>query len=618
MYLSFNSFRRAYVLLFVSAILTATPSARAQLPVQTGEEVVVTATRIPQRLSNSHQHVTVIGAEDIAASGQQTLVELLQMRAGVEITNSGGLGQPSAVLIRGSEPRHTLVLVDGLRLSSATVGATAFENIPLNQIERIEIVPGPLSSIYGSDAIGGVIQIFTKRGAGASVKLGVGSYRSGELNAAFGRRIGDTEFSISVGALESSGFDSTKPTIPFAQHNPDADGYRNTNFSGRLAHHFSDAHEIGLTAFQSRGRTQFDAGLATADANRQTLSAFSVYSRNRLASRWTSLLRLGTTRDKSITVGAFPGIFQTDQHQATWQNDFQFESGTLVAGVEYLQQRVDSDTPFKETSRTVVSGYGGYYGSFGNHGFQASLRHDDSNDFGARNTGSLGYSYRLSPMLRIRAAAGTAFKAPTFNDLYFPDFPPFFFSNPNLRPERSRSREIGTDIDISAHNIAITAFENNITDLITIITDPATFVSTTANLNQARIRGVEFVYRGQLAGWQTRAQATLQDPRDETTDFQLRRRAKQYGSLLVKRDIGRWDFGVEVTGSSARFDSTTEAPNTRMHGYGLLNLSASYAVTREWSVNARWNNVLGRQYELVQFFNTPRSNLFAWLAYQSK
>jgi vitamin B12 transporter len=221
-------------------------------------------------------------------------------------------------------------------------------------------------------------------------------------------------------------------------------------------------------------------------------------------------------------------------------------------------------------------------------------------------------------MLRIRGAAGTAFKAPTFNDLYFPDFPPFFFSNPNLRPERSRSHEIGADIDIPAHNVAITAFENNITDLITIVTDPATFVSTTENLNQARIRGVEFVYRGQIAGWQTRAQATLQDPRDETTDFQLRRRAKQYGSLLVKRGTGRWDFGAEVTGSSVRFDSTTEAPNTRMHGYGLLNLTARYAVTQEWSVNARWNNVFDRQYELVQFFNTPRNNVFAWLAYQSK
>jgi vitamin B12 transporter len=506
-----------------------------------------------------------------------------------------------------------------LRLSSATAGATAFENIPLSQIERIEIVPGPLSSVYGSDAIGGLIQIFTRRNAEAlSAKFGGGSYRTGEMSAGFGRRINDTEFSISVGTLESNGFDATKSTIPFAQHNPDADGYRNTNFSGRLVQHFGDAHEVGFTAFQSEGATHFDAGLATDDVNRQTLSAFSAYSRNQLTSRWTSLLRVGTTRDKSVTVGAFPGYFQTDQHQVTWQNDFQLQSGTIVGGLEYLDERVGSASLFKQNSRTVSSAFASYSGVFRNHGIQASARHDDSSQFGGHDTGSVGYGYRFAPELRVRAAAGTAFKAPTFNDLYFPDQPPFFFSNPNVRPERSRSREIGADVSVAGQNFAITGFENNITDLITIVTDPMTFVSTTQNLNQARITGVEFAYHGELWGWHARAQATVQDPRDETTGFLLRRRAKQYGSVLVSRGFGSWNIGAELTGSSLRFDSTTEAANARMHGYGLLNLTAGYALSKQWSMNARWNNVMNREYELVQFFNTPRSNLFVWLAYQSR
>ena len=138
------------------------------LPIAVGEEVVVTATRMPQKRSQSNQPVTVITAEDIAAGGYQSLPELLRSRGGVEVTNSGGLGQPSAVFIRGAEARHTLVLVDGLRVGSATAGGTAFENVPLNQIERIEIVPGPMSSLYGSDAIGGVIQIFTRSVTGGS------------------------------------------------------------------------------------------------------------------------------------------------------------------------------------------------------------------------------------------------------------------------------------------------------------------------------------------------------------------------------------------------------------------------------------------------------------------
>jgi vitamin B12 transporter len=588
----------------------------AERPVTTGEPVVVTATRIPQKLSETNQQAVVITREEIATSGHLSLVELLQARGGVEITNSGGLGQPSGVSMRGAEPRHTMVLIDGLRIGSATAGGTAFENIPLNQIERIEIVPGPLSSVYGSDAIGGVIQIFTRSEPGASARIGFGSYGTREVSASFGRRVNNTEFNFSAGMLESSSFDATKPTLPFAQHNPDSDRYRNKNLSARLTQQIAAGHSLGFTAFQSEGAAHFDAGLATDDVNRQTLQAFSIYSRNRITANWSSLLRIGTTRDDSDTVGAFPGYFRTDQHQATWQNDLQLPVGTLVGGLEYLDQHVSSNTPFKQTGRTVASVFAGYVGNFGAHGLQLNARHDDNSQFGGRDTGSLGYSYRISEPLRVRASVGTAFKAPTFNDLYFPDFPPFFFSNPNLRPERSRNREAGIDYRSGDRQIGVTIFQNDITDLITVFTDPATFVSNTMNLARVRTEGMEFAWRGTLWGWQTRAQLSVQDPRDETTGSQLRRRAKQYGSVGAERTFGPWRFGADIIGSGERFDSTNEAPNTRMHGYGLLNLTAGYVLARDWSINARWNNVLDREYELNQFFNTPGSNLFVWVAWQ--
>jgi vitamin B12 transporter len=590
-----------------------------RIPVSTGEEVVVTATRLPQKLSDSNQRVTVITSEEIAAGGYPSLVELLQARGGVEVTASGGPGQPSAVFIRGAEARHTLVLVDGQRIGSATNGGTAYENIPLSQIERIEIVPGPLSSVYGSDAIGGVIQIFTRNGAsGNSARFEAGSFGTRGFSAAFGNRMNDTEFSLSAGALESRAFDATKPTIPFAQHNPDTDRYRNKNFSARLAQHFAGAHELGATVFYSEGATHFDAGAATDDVNRQTLQAFSVYSRNPLSASWTSLVRLGTTRDDSSSVGAFPGYFRTDQNQATWQNDIQTPLGTVVAGLEYLDQSVASSTLFKQTGRTIRSAFAGYRGDYGAHALQVNARRDDNSQFGGHDTGSLGYSYRFDSGLRARASAGTAFKAPTFNDLYFPDLAPFFFSNPNLRPERSRSKEGGVDYDGAKQHFSATLFQNRISDLITVFTDPATFVSTTQNLNSVRIEGVELAWRGEWSGWQTRAQLTVQDPRDEMTGAQLRRRAERYGSLGAGRKFGEWHLGAELAGSGARFDSTNEAPNTRMHGYGLLNITASYALAKDWSLNARWNNVLNRDYELVQFFNTPGSNVLAWVAWQPR
>lgn len=603
-------------MVLVAGLVLPGAAVAQRLPVSIGEEVVVTATRVPQRLSQSNQHVTVITAEEIAAGGYQSVTEILQARGGLEITQSGGRGQPSSAAIRGAEPRHTLVLIDGLRIGSATAGGTAFEHIPVSQIDRIEIVPGPMSSVYGPDAIGGAIQIFTRRGGGAGARVEAGGSGTRGLSGYYGRSLGGTELSLGAGAVASRGFDATRPTLPFGQHHPDDDGYQNHNFSARLSHDLGAGHALGATAFYSKGRTEFDAGLATHDLNDQSLSAWSVYSRNRWLPSWTSLVRFGSTRDESITGGAFPNLFRTDQEQATWQNDFTVPAGTLIAGLEYLDQRVASDVIFKQASRTVESAFVGYRGDSGGHALQLNARRDDNSQFGARTTGSAGYSYRFSPAWRARAGAGTAFKAPTFNDLYFPDQPPFFFSNPDLRPERSRSREAGLDYEARGQRFAATLFQTRITDLITIFTDPVTFVSTTQNLGRARIEGLELAYHGAVAGWQSRAQVTLQDPRDQDTGAQLRRRAKRHGSLAAQKEQGPWRYGVELVAASARYDSTTEAPSTRMHGYGLMNLVGGYRLSREWSLNARWNNVFNRDYELVQFFNMPGSSIFAWLAWQ--
>jgi vitamin B12 transporter len=593
------------------------PVRAAETTAPLGPAVIVTATRLPERISESHAQAQVITAPEIRAGGYASLTELLQTRGGVEITTNGGPGQPSAVFMRGAEARHTLVLIDGQRVGSATAGGTAFEHIPLAQIDRIEIVPGPLSGVYGSDAIGGVIQIFTRGAAsGTSARASVGSFSTREVSAGTGRRINDTEFSVSTGMTETRGFDANKPATPFAQHNPDRDGYRNRNVSARVVQHFGNAHEVGVTAFHSLGAAHFDAGLATDDVNRQTLQAFSLYSRSRFTQDWTSLVRVGTTRDHSATVGAFPGFFRTDQHQALWQNDLRTSVGTLLGGLEHLSQRVDSDTPFSGTRRDVKSVFVGYRGDYAGHGLQLNGRDDHNSQFGARQTGSLGYSYRFSPLWRVRLGAGTAFKAPTFNDLYFPDFPPFFFSNPNLRPERSRSREIGVNYDSARQHASLTVFRNQITDLITVVTD-ANFVSTTQNVNAVRIDGAELAWRAELQDWRLRASATVQDPHDKATGAQLRRRAREFGTVAIDRTMGAWRWGAEAVASGARYDSANEAPATRLHGYALLNLTARYAYNRDWSVQARWGNVLNRKYETVQFFNTARSNGMIALVYQS-
>lgn len=609
-----------YIITIAASVLIGTSTARAaERPVPVGPEVIVTTTRIAEKISDAHTHATVIRASDIAAGGYGSVSELLQARGGVEITSNGGPGQPSAVFLRGAEARHTLVLIDGMRIGSATAGGTAFEHIPLAHIERIEIVPGALSGVYGSDAIGGVIQIFTRGSTpDTSATVSADSFATRAFSGGITRRINNTQFSVYAGTLETRGFDANKPTTPFAQHNPDRDGYRNRHVSARVTQYFGVDHELGMNILHSLGTTHFDAGLATDDVNRQTLQQFALHSRNRFANRWISLLRVGTTRDHSATEGAFPGYFRTDQHQALWQNDVLLPLGTLIGGMEYLSQRVSSDTPFNGTRRDVKSVFLGYRGDFAAHSVQANARQDRNSQFGTRRTGSLGYGYRFSREWRVRASAGTAFKAPTFNDLYFPDFPPFFFSNPNLRPERSQSREVGIHFDADRHRAAATLFRNRITDLITVVTDPNTFVSTTQNLDAAVIDGVQLTYSGEFSGWRVRAAATLQDPRDQSTGAQLRRRARHFGSFALDKAFGDWQVGAEVVGAGGRYDSTVEAPNTRLHGYALLNLNARYVLAKDWAVQARWGNVFNREYETAQFFNSPRSHGMVSLMYQQK
>jgi vitamin B12 transporter len=584
----------------------------AEAPVPVAPEVIVTATRLPQYQTQALRPATVITAKEIQQAGQQSLVEVLQSLGGVEISSNGGLGQPTSVFMRGANSAHTLVLVDGMRVNSATTGTTAFEHIPVNQIERIEIVPGPLSGLYGSDAIGGVIQIFTKSakaGPGVTASAGIGRYNTRTVSGGLNRVLNDTEFSVSFGYLESDGFDTTKPSIPFGLHNPDRDGYRNANLSGKIAHHFGEDHELGVMLFRSEGTTHFDNGPTTDDVNHQTLSTFSLYSRNRLTRAWQSVVRVGQGEDELSVTGAIPGSFRTRQPQFTWQNDVKLGYGTAVAGVEYLEQKIASDTAFTQTSRSIKSAFAGYSGEYGRHLWQLNVRDDSNSQFGNHKTGALGYGYRIASAWKIRANAGTAFKAPTFNDLYFPGF-----SNPNLRPERSRSREIGLDYQRGPHHISATYFENHISDLI--VFDLATFLPQ--NLSRARIRGSELAYVGTLAGYDITARFAFQDPVDEDTGQRLPRRAREHGSVSVTKAFGAWRFGSELVASGARFDSTTEDPATRMHGYGLLNLIANYTVSRDWLVRARWNNVTNHDYELAQHFNTPGSNLFVALQYQPR
>jgi len=572
------------------------------------ETVIVTATRTPQSIANVLSDVRVIDQATIDQAGPISLTELLQRHGGVEIAANGGPGQLSSVFIRGSNANHVVVLIDGVRVNSATAGTNALENIPLSQIERIEVLRGPASSLYGADAIGGVIQIFTRQHDRTSARVGSGTWSTNEVSTGFGRHLGSTALSLQAGYFDSRSFSATNANLP-SNYDPDVDPYRNKNISVGISHDLAPGHSVALRVLHSDGTTHYDDFGNTDAIDHQRLTSAAVESRNRILPQWTSLVRIAYGADHRSDEAAFPFYFNTDQTQATWQNDFNALGGQLAAGVDWRMEKVASDTAFDHTRRHDSSLFASYAASLDPHLFQVSLRSDNDSQFGTRSTGNLGYGYRMTPDLRLSALAGTAFKAPTFNDLYYPGF-----SNPNLKPEKSDSAEVSARFARGGLSLTATLFENHIRDLIQF--DFAT--SAPINVASARNRG-ETLGAGVTADiWHANIEWTHQNPIDTATGDLLPRRARNYASGSIGYALGAWRAGLSVVSSSERFDNAFSPPPPRLGGYTLINLHTAYALTPELSLSARLNNAADKSYELVSGYNTPRRNVFVALEYAAK
>jgi vitamin B12 transporter len=575
--------------------------------------IVVTGARLAQPAADSPLDLRVIERAQIERAGVTGLAELLRQFGGVEISATGGAGQPSGLFLRGSNTSHVLLLVDGVRVNSATTGSNAFEHLALDQIERVEVLLGPASGLYGADAIGGVVQVFTRRADGLSARVGAGGEGTRKASASLGAASGDTRGSLTVGWRSSDAGSATNPSHPFS-YNPDTDPYRNLSVSGWLEHTHAPGRTLALRGTRSQARTHFDAGPGSDDLNRQRLATLALESRDRIAPGWTSVLRLARGSDDIRTEGSFPGGFRTDQDQLTWQHDVELAGGVTAAGVEWRRERVDSSTAFTEDARRVASLFGGWTGEVApSHRLQLALRHDRNSQFGGRSTGNLGWSHGVAPGLRVTAAAGTAFKAPSFNDLYYPL--QFGYSgNPDLRPERSRSVEGGLRYAAGGLEAGLTAFDNRIDDLI-VVNDSFT---TVENVARARIRGLTLQGRWTAGPWSARAEATWQSPRNRDTGAQLVRRAERFGSAGLDWTAGDWRVGAEWAAAGARYDDGANSPAARLGGYALLNLTAGWTPAPGWTLAASLDNATDRAYTLVRGYDTPGRRLFVSLAWETR
>jgi vitamin B12 transporter len=577
--------------------------------------VVVTAARMPQPLDRLTADVTVLDAADIARSGAQGLAELLQRQPGVEIVQNGGPGGTTGVFLRGANRGHTVLLVDGQRVASASVGAPSFEAVPLDQVERIEILRGPASSLYGADAIGGVIQVFTRRAGDATVRVtaGYGTHDTRTLAAGGSLVLGALRVGVQAGGRRSDGFDATNDRASDFARNPDRDGYDSEDVSANATLELAPGHEVTASVLRNRLDAQYDGGPGFDDRTLTTLQTWQVQTRNRVTERWTSRLAIGETRDDSVSRTAFGDFgFLTRQRQLQWQHEVDVRDGSIALAYERREESVDEDNGFAVTQRRTNAILAvGQFARDG-HAVQANLRRDDSTQYGGRTTGAVSWGWAFHPQWRATAGYGTAFKAPSFNDLYFPGF-----SNPDLRPERSRSVEAGLRWSRAGGDVrtaaGITAWRNEVRDLIVFQCDAA-FACLPQNVSDATLTGATLVL--ELDGRHTavRASVDLQDPKDGATGLMLPRRARRHGVVSVTHAVGEVRLGAEIVASSHRFD---DAENLRrLGGYAVVNLTADWTVGKGVSVLARVDNVADRDYELAAGYSPGGARAFVGLRFQ--
>ena len=600
--------------------------------------VVVTAARLAQSQADALPFTTVITAEQIRASQAVDLPALLRREAGIQFTQTGGIGQASGLFVRGADTRQTLVLLDGIPLTKQdATGTVSIEHLMLDQIDHIEIVRGNISSIYGSSAIGGVVQIFTRRGQGPArvtaeaevgsrgttrVAAGISGGIANPAGAATATAIapGNTasgfHYALNASRLSTNGFSALNPAqVPTA--NPDRDGYRNSSISGAISQDFGRDHQLGANFSATQGKFDFDSNFGDPTdrhAGKTTVSTATIYSQDRISERWTSRLSYSDARDRNTnrydtSFSNYDDHYQSRTRMLQWANDITLASAWhATAGVERQWQSLSVDDGFNpafDVNRNANSIFAGVQGQLGAHQLQFNLRHDQTDRVDSASTGYLGYGYLFNPRWKGLASVATGFAAPPLGYLYYPGF-----GNPDLKAEHSRSAEVGLQYAYEATLVRAALFDTRTREQLQFDPSIGDF-GAFANIARARNRGLEVSASDTVADTALRASLTLQDPRDATTGERLRRRAQTLASLSANRRFGAWQYGGDIGFTGSRPDGTQQ-----LAAYSLINLNARYRLSKTVELFGRIENLFDRQYQTAYAFNQAPRGVFAGVRWE--
>jgi vitamin B12 transporter len=578
-----------------------------QEPLQEFEPVVVTAARIQQPLTQALPVTTVIDQARIQASSAADVADLLAREAGVEIARAGGAGQPAAVFMRGMESRHTLVLLDGVPLTGESFNTALIEALPLTAIERIEVVRGNVSALYGSNAVGGVIQIFTRKGGGAlqgRASVGAGTQRSGRISAGLSGGGQGSRYAVDVGRRITDGVSALDP-----QQSPEAadrDGQQATTVSASLQHRFNAQLQLGAQAYRSAQTVDYDLSGSAQDVQAESrLSTYSGSVQLDPHARWQSLLRAARfdERRRYLDQGAEQSQYRSQRDLVAWDNTIALAQDLQATlGAEHERNSATISTLFSpefDRARSVSAVRVGVVSSSDSLQWQLNLRHDRDAD-----TGLAGAGFTFMPNYSVLAQVSSAYVRPTTVQLFDP-----LYGNPALKPERARNAELALQWAKASQRVRLTAFANRTLDLVGF--DPVTFASI--NIDRTRNRGAEVLAELRLQDLAVRASFTQQSPRDETTGQPLLRRAKTLATIAVEGGNKLWQWAVDAKFVGARndlaFDPATFASSTvRLPSATVLGAGLSWRASQYATVRLRADNVTDANDTTVYGYSrTPRS-----------
>ncbi|WP_455376046.1 TonB-dependent vitamin B12 receptor [Kaarinaea lacus] len=611
-----KKFYMSVVFLFgVQSYFNQASSADVSLSSNESDPVIVTATRTARTAEETLSSVTVITQEDIERQQAASIQEVLRSVAGLSVANSGGEGKLSSIFIRGTESDHLLVIVDGVKIGSASAGLSAFQLIPVELIERIEIVRGPRSSLYGSEAIGGVIQLFTKKGKGElrpTVSLSAGSFDSYKALAGLSGGDDKTWYNVSVSSYDTQGFNACdgEPLVGgcYATE-PDDDSYRYTAGSIALGHQLTKRTKVDLNWLRSNGNVKYDGFYNQSETVQQVAGArFS----HEVSSSWNLSLLVGQSKDESddFSNGTFLSKVNTKRDTASIQSDLLMNNESeLTLGLDYQDDQLDSNTAYNETTRTNKGLFAQYIHDLGKQNLQVSARRDDNEQFGNHSTGSIAWGMDVGKRKRVIVSYGTAFKAPTFNDLYYP-----FAGNPDLKPEESSSVELGVSGRESWGKWSVNLYRTDIDELI--IYDVV--ASMPENIEKASIKGIEFIVQSRIMHWDTQLNLSVLDPKNRSNNGNngnvLPRRAKETAQLVVSRNFGKYNLGGTVIADGNRYDNA--ANTVKLASYYTVDIYGSYQAATDWRVGASVKNIFDEDYQTVAYYNTPGRYYLLTVSYQ--